>query len=559
MKESHSTKWLHIKNRHSGLVISVVGLLIVFSSYIQIDCSYTQVKITQSLQKNENTLFISFVFTLKMGISFFLNYFKAKFTHRFISKLKRSAMKVFFEEYINLKYSSFNKMGAGAVHHSINKRAKALTEFLSSLVICLISDLCYLIFVFEMIRRELNWVAGLKIVGIVVLFIGFFIVAHKKRAVLRTKINDAVERNTSMNLDILMNYDRIRAFDNASAEIEKYSKIMNDQVYYKQIYEATYEILSFTNQLLLLFLICFIFREYNKNKIVHENIMSFILISTKLRDMVYNISKDIDHIVISHYNLCVTNLKRSDYDEQGMGVQMLSFNSSIVLSNLSFCYNNSAILKDVCCEVRKGDKVAVTGPNGSGKSTFIKLMMGLYEYSGSIRIDGIEARDMDRASVRRLISYIPQPVFLLNKSILRNLSDGNPELSDDQLIQQAKKYKYHELFLGVGYDKEVGERGDNLSGGQRQKICFLRAMISNSPIILMDKACASMDSKSEIDIIEAIHKSMGDKTVINIVDNMVNLQFYDKIFHIENNTLLEDGSFKELMRKKGSFYKFYNN
>lgn len=492
-------------------------------------------------------------------MTIFLTFLKSLLTYKFIANSYRSAIRHFFFKYISLKYSIFNNAGVGSIQHSINKRAEAFIELVRVLSISLVSNLCFCSCVVWAMWKQLSSSANLKISVAVFSFLIFTILVHRKRAVLRNKINRATEANSSKAIDILLNYERNVSFDNIQIELDKYYKTLKPQVKYKQIYEVTYEIISFVNQAILILLACFILYEYNKSIAPTENILTFILISIKLKDVVYNISTDIDHLFVSHTNLSMSSFKETDYENYSKGVPISSFKHSIDIKNLCFSFNEKLTLKDISCQIKKGDKIAITGANGSGKSVFIKLLQGLLDYNGSIAIDGLEIRDINRISLLKLISYIPQSTFLLNKSVLKNLTDGNSQLTEKQIIEKTKTLNFHELFTQFGYDKDVGEQGGQLSGGQKQKLCFARAILSDAPIIIMDKACSSMDSKSELGIVKSIYNNMDDKTIINIVDGMINLDFYDQIFHFGDNGLLEIGNYKSLLKKKGKFYYFVKN
>lgn len=545
-------KWL-------AAFIPILFMLVALSNYLHLDILYLQVQISQSYKKNLSVGTPMLHFLIVEIIGEFLDFIKSVSMYKFIATSYRTGMNFFFQECISLRYKSFSRVGVGSLHHAVQKRATGLVEFLTALCISLISNVFFLVFVLLIITKELGWMASMRLLGVIVFFLVASIIAQKKRSSLRVHINEAVEDNTAKTLDVLMNYERIIAFDNIEVELQRYSKIMDKQVYYKKIYEITYEIFSFGIQAFLSLLICLIFYEFSKIDISPEKVFSFTLISMRLKDIVHEISKDIDHVFVSYTNLMATSLRSSDFESKEQGIDLNTFKSGMTVDRLNFSYKSGPILKNISCHIKKGEKIAITGANGSGKSTFIRILSGLYDYGGSIRIDGVELSKIDKKSVHTLMGYIPQSSYLFNKSVLENLSNGNKSFSEGQIIEYAKKYGYHDLFAELGYDKIVGERGSNISGGQRQKLCFLRAMLRNSPIIFMDKACSSMDSKSEMDIVRLIHKNMENRTVLNIVDSMTKLGFYDRIFHFGKNTLLESGRFKDLMAKKGYFHNFYNN
>ncbi|KAI5171437.1 ATP-binding cassette, subfamily B, heavy metal transporter [Pancytospora epiphaga] len=559
MKSKYTNDWLYIKSRYAWIIVPLLGILIVTSNWLEINCACSQIEITQSLEARKSAFLLILAFALKKLISFIMNYLKSNLTHKLVARLHRSAIKLFFDEYINLKYASFMARSIGTIHHAINKRASAFTELLSTVFVRLLSDLCFLIFVGRFIKNELSIVALVKVTVVITLFLIFSVSAHRKRAALRKMINAALEKNTAVNLDILMNYERIKAFDNVELELDKYYKAMDNLVYYQKIYEVTYEILSFVNQFILLLMTYFVFIEYNKQVVSHENIMLFILLSTRLRDIVYDISRDIDSIFISFSNLSVTDLKKEDYEDQKEGVDIAEFQKDIVIKDLRFSYNGKPVLKDVNCRIQQREKVAIVGSTGSGKSTFIRLILGLYDYSGSIKIDGVELKEMRSESLRKLTGFVSQQPYLFNRSIMSNLLDGNQNLTNRQIVQYMKNSRYHQVFINLGYDKIVGERGCNLSGGQRQKLCLARAIISDKPLLVLDRPCSSMDTSSEEDVTKLLKTVLKEKTVIGTVDNISSLANYDKVLYFDNQTICCQGTFDDLMKKNSIFYQFYKN
>ena len=244
------------------------------------------------------------------------------------------------------------------------------------------------------------------------------------------------------------------------------------------------------------------------------------------------------------------------------GLEKSSFENSIEFKNLSFSYNEDRqILKDMNLSIDKGEKVAIVGKSGSGKSTLLKLLLRYYEgYDGEIVIDNMENRELKISSTYDLISIIQQNVFMFDDSIKANIAlYGN--YTDDEIDRAIVQSGLLDLVktLPNGSDSSVGENGCNLSGGEKQRISIARALIKNTPILLLDEATASLDSETSYEIESSILDIEGLTSIV--ITHKLNeelLQRYDKIVVMDNGTIIEEGSFYELIDRKGFFYNLYN-
>ena len=234
-----------------------------------------------------------------------------------------------------------------------------------------------------------------------------------------------------------------------------------------------------------------------------------------------------------------------------------SFNESSHILDLDFSYGAKKTLNNISIDVVKGEMTAIVGPSGSGKSTLIDILMGYYEVNvGSIFIDGTPFEKINLNSWRDLIGYIPQQPFLFNASIKDNILWANPTLSDKDIISACKLAYVHDFVMEMkdGYETIVGERGMKLSGGQAQRICLARAIASEPEILILDEATSSLDSDSESLIQASIESLKGDTTIISVAHRLSTIINSNHVYYLEDGCLIEDGTFEDLMMKKGKFY-----
>lgn len=260
----------------------------------------------------------------------------------------------------------------------------------------------------------------------------------------------------------------------------------------------------------------------------------------------------------------VFELMNEPYDikDKPNAVKLGRINGDVSIENISFKYDadEDYVLKDVNLQVEKGDTIALVGMSGGGKSTLISLIPRFYDVdSGSIKVDGIDIRDVEARSLRNNIGMVLQDNTLFSESIATNIRMGNPEATDEAVIEAAKAANAHEFIINQpkGYDTMVGERGVKLSGGQKQRIAIARVFLKNPPILIFDEATSALDLESEHMIQEAMVNLAAERTTFIVAHRLATITHADRIVVIEHGEIVEVGSHTELMEKQGSYYNLY--
>lgn len=234
----------------------------------------------------------------------------------------------------------------------------------------------------------------------------------------------------------------------------------------------------------------------------------------------------------------------------------------IEIENVSFYYTpGNLVLKNISLRVKKGEKIALVGPSGAGKTTLVNLICRFYDpTSGRIKFDGIDIRDVTFKSLRRQIGIVTQDTILFNDTIRNNIAYGKPDVSDEEIIRAAKIANVYDFIvkLPYGFNTVVGERGINLSGGQKQRVAIARAIISDPRILIFDEATSSLDTESELLIQQALDNLLKGRTAFIIAHRLSTIRKADKIVVIENGEIVEVGTHKELITKKGTYEKLYS-
>jgi ATP-binding cassette, subfamily B, bacterial len=233
----------------------------------------------------------------------------------------------------------------------------------------------------------------------------------------------------------------------------------------------------------------------------------------------------------------------------------------LTLENVSFSYNSSElVLNDIHLDIPPAHVVALVGPTGVGKSTLVSLIPRFYDVkTGSIKLDGIDIRDIDVKTLRRNISIVLQDVFLFHGTVRDNILFGNPKASEPEIIEAAQVSNAYEFIkaLPEGFDTIIGERGVKLSGGQRQRISIARAVLKDTPILILDEATSSVDTETELLIQQALERLMKGRTTIIIAHRLSTIRNADKIVVLKGDAIVEEGTHQNLIANDGLYKRLY--
>ena len=235
-----------------------------------------------------------------------------------------------------------------------------------------------------------------------------------------------------------------------------------------------------------------------------------------------------------------------------------TFESSIAIKNINFKYEDENVLKDFSLEVKKGQTVALVGQSGSGKSTIANLLTRFYDVNdGQIQIDNNDIKEIDLHSLRGLIGLVTQDSILFNDSIKANIALGNPNATDEEIIEALKIANAYEFVkdLPNGIHTNIGDSGNKLSGGQKQRLSIARAVLKNPPIMILDEATSALDTESEKFVQVALENMMQNRTSIVIAHRLSTIQKADVIVVMKKGKIIEQGTHEELIALEGTYNK----
>ncbi|MDE6413295.1 MAG: ABC transporter ATP-binding protein/permease, partial [Eubacterium sp.] len=233
------------------------------------------------------------------------------------------------------------------------------------------------------------------------------------------------------------------------------------------------------------------------------------------------------------------------------------------LDDVSFSYTeDKPLITDLSLHIKQGMRVAIVGPTGCGKTTLINLLMKFYDISGgSISVDDIDYKDINVKSLRSGFGMVLQDTWLKSGTILENICMGKPEAALEEAVEAAKKAHSHSFIkrLPDGYNTVIGSDGGNLSQGQKQLLCITRLMLVNPPMLILDEATSSIDTRTEIRIQKAFNTLMQNKTTFIVAHRLSTIKNSDLILVMNNGSVVEMGTHNALLDKKGFYHNLYNS
>lgn len=340
-------------------------------------------------------------------------------------------------------------------------------------------------------------------------------------------------------LDETIQYDkgeeRMKQIDDRSRELGLMQKKLNR-------HEAVQG--SLTNMAILLFsfgMLFFMLWKYERGIVSFDSMLITVIAmmgSFGPVTALSNLSNNLNQTLAS--GECVLSLLEEEPQIEEVAEKEQTIFAGAKAEHVDFAYEEEQILEDYSIELPKGKVVGIHGASGSGKSTLLKLLMRFWDADqGDIRISGKDIREINTKDLRDMESYVTQETYLFHDSIANNIAVGRPGASREEIIEAAKKASIHKFIMTLpnGYDTEVGELGDTLSGGEKQRIGIARAFLHDAPFMLLDEPTSNLDSLNEGIILKSLHESRGDKTVVLVSHRKSTMNVTDVIYEMENGRI----------------------
>jgi ATP-binding cassette subfamily B protein len=255
--------------------------------------------------------------------------------------------------------------------------------------------------------------------------------------------------------------------------------------------------------------------------------------------------------------------EKEELAEDGKKIMPQVIKGEVKFDNVVFGYDkNKVVIKGFNADIKPGQRIAIVGPTGAGKTTIVNLLMRFYDVNqGAIKIDGVDTREIKRSDVRKLFGMVLQDTWLFNGTIRENIAYGKPDATQEEIVAAASAAHADHFIhaLPQGYDLELNEEADNISQGEKQLLAIARAMLIKTPMLILDEATSSVDTRTEALIQKAMQNLMQGKTSFVIAHRLSTIRDADLILVMKDGNIVEQGKHEELLVKNDFYASLYNS
>lgn len=473
-----------------------------------------------------------------------------------------------FKKIKSLHVQFFDKNPIGRLITRTTNDIEALSELLSDGVVNIIGDMFRIIFILYFMF-SMSWELTLVAISVLpILFYATFWFRSKVRDAF-LNVRDQIARVNSFVQEHISGMAIVQLFNREEKEHERFRSINNahkkahiDTIFYFAIFWPAVEVISSVAMALVIW---YGGGRALMGQVTFGILLAFVQYVRQFFQPIQGLSQKFNTLqsaLASSERIFGVLDTPTRIDDPKQPQKIDNVKGRIEFSNVTFGYNaEETVLRDISFSVEPGETLAVVGATGAGKSTLINLLMRFYDVNdGSIKLDGINVQDMKIADLRSNFALVLQDNALFSGSIMKNITLGNPDISEDKVKQTARDIGAHQFIerLPGGYQYELSERGASLSMGQRQLLCFIRAMVYDPDILILDEATSSVDSETEEVVNKACDRLMEGRTSIAIAHRLSTIQSADNILVMHKGEIREQGTHNELLTiEKGIYRKLY--
>lgn len=540
-----------------GILVSIVTPLRPYLIQITVDKNIIQ-------QNGKGLEFMAFILLLSLIVEFLVKYLFGLYSTKLGQTIMLDLRTKLFNHVQTMRLQFFDKTPVGIITTRTINDIEAINNIFSEGIINIVADVLTLIIVIGFMLF-INWKLALVCLTTFPIIIYATYVFKEK---VRLSFNDVREKVAQLNAFVQEHISGMRIVQIFNAQEKEYKKfeklnhehfVANDKsvLYYSVFFPTVEVILALAISLLVWYGATQVMNNVATVGIFTSFILYLNMAFRPLRMLADKFNTLQMGIIASErvFKLIDTNDKIEDNGK----LAPKKINGNIEFKHVWFAYNHdNFVLKDISFQVEAGKTLAIVGATGSGKSSTINILNRFYEINkGEILIDNINAKDYSLTALRSYIGTVLQDVFLFSGSIYENISLKNPNITKVQVIEASKLVGAHNFIMELpdNYDYNVMERGATLSVGQRQLIAFIRVLVYDPQILILDEATSSVDTESEILIQNAIQKLVSGRTSIVIAHRLSTVQNADKIMVLDKGEIKEIGTHNELIQLENGYYK----
>lgn len=529
------------------IIVSSVGLFIPYFTGRGIDF----LVVVKNFVVAKKYFYLLLAFFIISGI---LNYIKVLVFEKFRYLITRDLRDKIFEKLIYASFENGSKLKPGDVSsrisNDITEIEYLLRVFILQILGSLITFLGALVIMF-FIDYKLTFVALFSI--IISLFV-MFLMARKFKWYSK-RILDKLGEISNRVQEIISNFKLVKSYLLEKKELSNLKELNENEFMYQMDRAKYLALFSSINQTLiwlgLILIIGVGFYNMSLSEISTGELVSFILYTFKLVIPAVGLAMSFSYLNqgLAGWERAKFLLELEKESEKGEGLKVKKFSGEVVFKNVCFGYDSEDILSGVSFKIKPGEKIGIVGITGSGKSTILNLLMRFYKIKkGNILIDGKNIEDYELFSYRSRITYIPQRSYLFSGKLGENLFDEDKNIEDIIKIFGLEK---------IGKDKEIKILGEDVSGGEAQRISILRGLLKDGDIFLVDEVTSSLDSITEEKVFKYLKDVIKNKTAIIVAHRLASIKWVDRILVLDGGIIKESGTHEELISKRGIYYHFY--
>lgn len=512
------------------------------------------------------TIYLAILFVLRYIAQYIVNYWG----HVVGVRIEHDMRRDIFEHLQTLSFTYFDKNKTGHIMSRIVNDLREITELAHHGPEDLFISLVMLIGSFIILIR-IEWRLTLVVFAFVPLMVWFAISKRNKMSESFRQVRKKIANVNSQLENSISGIRVAKSFTNEDYEVDKFAEgNMEFMVARQASYKVMAEFMSginFMSNILNLIVLSLGGLFVYKGLIRYGDLAAYLLFVNYFLQPIRRLTE-----FAQQYQDGMTGFERfmeimnieSDIVDNQNAIDLKDVKGEIEFENVSFSYSNGkkTVLSGVNLNIDAGKTVAIVGPSGAGKTTLCHLIPRFYEIDeGQISIDGISIKDIKLKSLRKNIGLVQQDVFLFTGTIKDNILYGNPDATEEEIAEAAKRASIHDFIetLPNGYDTYIGEKGVMLSGGQKQRISIARVFLKNPPVLILDEATSSLDNQTEIAIQKSLEELSHGRTTLIIAHRLSTIKNADEIVVLSSEGIEESGKHEELLERNGIYSELYKS